>query len=249
MKVMPNPLFICIIGVDGSGKTTQANMLVDRLRKEGLRCRYAWFRFYHFTSLPLLAYARLMGLSEMKTLKSGRKIGYHYFYRSKVVSTLYPFFLFIDTLIFIIIKIYIPRRLFKTGMVCDRFIYDTIVDLMISTGDSNIHRSKIGRLFLRLMPRNMRALMLKVNEPVLRERREDVKWDKTLNKRIEYYDRLSKDFYIPVIDASPSVEEVHEELVRKLGEVRCLNEDISKKKLKDLLRNYPLPAFLLRTWS
>jgi len=203
---------ICIIGPDGVGKTTQVKMLIDRLRKEGINCEYKWLRFHHFFSLPLLGFARLMGLSEVKTLKSGGKIGYHYFYRSKAISSLYPIFLLIDTLIFITNKIYIPMKLFKKTIVCDRFVYDAIVDLMISTGNYEIYKSKIGKLFLSLIPQNSRIIMLIANEEILRKRREDVMHDTTLNLKIKLYKKLADEFDILTIDAGLSIEEIQKNI-------------------------------------
>ena len=92
-----NPKLICIIGVDGVGKTTHAQKLVGRLESDGVRCKYTWFRFYHFLSLLLLAYCRLVALTVYEA-KNGQRIGRHDFYKSKIISTLYPWLLFIDML-------------------------------------------------------------------------------------------------------------------------------------------------------
>lgn len=207
---------ICIIGPDGVGKSTQVKMLIDRLRKEGIKCEYKWLRFHHFFSLPLLAIARLMGLSEVKTLESDGKIGYHYFERSKTISILYPIFLFIDTLVFNTIKIYIPIKLFKKTIVCDRFVYDTIVDLMVSTRNYEIYKSKIGELFLSLIPKDSKVIMLVTDEEILKKRREDVMHDNTLNLRIKLYKKLAGEFGIPMIDARLPMEEVRKSLMRTL---------------------------------
>lgn len=207
---------ICIIGPDGVGKTNQVTMLIDRLREKGINCEYKWLRFYHFFSSPLLAFARLMGLSEVKTLENGGKIGYHYFYKSRVISSLYLIFLFIDTLVLIIIKIYIPIKLFKKTIVCDRFVYDTIVDLMVSTRNYEIYKSKIGELFLGLIPKDSKIIMLVMDEEILKKRREDVMYDKTLNLRIKLYKKLAGEFGIPMIDASLPMEEVKKSLMRTI---------------------------------
>lgn len=203
-----NPRLICIVGPDGTGKTTQAKLLVARLRRKGISCEYKWMRFYHFFSLPLLMLARFMGLSEVKTLKSGKKIGYHYFYKSKTISKIYPAFLFLDTLIFAIMKIYIPIKLLKKTIVCDRFIYDTIIDLELSTGENVINHSIMGRIFTKMVPKNTKTIMLIADEDVLRIRREDVLKDKTLGIKINLYRKLAQQFKIKMIEANLSIEEI-----------------------------------------
>lgn len=204
---------IGIVGPDGTGKTTQVNRLIDRLRNEGVDCEYKWMRLNHFFSLPLLAYARLLGLSEIQILDSGSKIGYHYFYKSRAISSIYPVVLFFDTLFFAIIKLHIPLKLFRKNLICDRFIYDTLVDLMISTGNYKIYKSKIGELYLGLLPKNSTIIMMIAENDILRKRRDDVMHDKILDLKIKLYRTLSKEFDIPVIDANLSIDEIHEHLM------------------------------------
>lgn len=155
--------FICISGPDGTGKSTQVELLIDSLKEVGYHYEYRWLRFHHLLSLPLLAFARLIGLSEVKTLDSGEKIGYHYFYKSKIISFLYSILLLSDTAIYTTTKVYIPIYLFRKKIIYDRFIYDTLVDLMVSTGNYDIYKSNIGNLFLKLIPENTSAVMLIAN--------------------------------------------------------------------------------------
>lgn len=209
---------ICIIGPDGTGKSTQANLLIDSLKKKGINCEYRWLRFHHFFSLPILGLARLLGLSEIKILKNGEKVGYHYFYKSKLISRLYSISLFVDTFIFTIVKVYIPMKLFNRNIACDRFIYDTLIDLMISTGNSNIYKSTLGNLFLRLIPKNNKSLMLIADENVLKARRDDVNYDKNLNSKINLYKKLAQKFEIPVINAELPITEINLQIMRVINE-------------------------------
>jgi len=208
---------ICIIGPDGAGKTTQAQLLVKRLKEKEIKCEYKWLRFNHFFSLPLLALARLIGLSEITILNNGKKIGYHYFYRSKTISLLYPMILFIDMLIFTLIKIFIPIKVYKKTIVCDRFIYDTIVDLMVATRNYDLYNTNIGKLFLSLVPKNSKAIMLITDEKTLRKRREDLMQDKTLNLRINLYKKLAQHLHIPMVDASLPIEKIQVHLLKMLN--------------------------------
>lgn len=208
---------ICISGPDGTGKSTQVDLLINSLKEIGFNYEYRWLRFHHLLSLPLLAIARLKGLSEVKTLDNGEKIGYHHFNKSKTVSWLYSLLLLLDTVIFTIAKVYIPIYFLRKSVVYDRFIYDTLIDLMVSTGNYDIYKSNIGNLFLKLIPENSNVLMLITDESTLRNRRDDVFYDETLSLKIKLYKNLSKKFNIPVIDASLPVEEVHNKIIEKIS--------------------------------
>lgn len=208
---------ICVIGPDGTGKTTQIELLINYFEKNGFYYKYQWLRFYHFFSLPLLLFARFYGLSEVKILDDGEKIGYHYFHRSKLISYIYPIFLFADTFLLIFFKIYLPL-LFGKKIICDRFIYDTIVDLMVSTSNYELYKSRVGKLFLMLIPRNKKIFLLISNETTLKTRREDIKKDRNIGLKIELYEKLANEFNLKTIDTQESINLVHEQLIRGLNE-------------------------------
>ncbi|KYC45235.1 MAG: thymidylate kinase [Candidatus Methanofastidiosum methylothiophilum] len=209
-----NNKIISIIGPDGVGKTTQIELLISKLNEKGLRYESKWLRFNHFFSLPLLALARFMGLSEIITLESGNRLGYHYFYRSRAISALYAFLLLADTMINTFFKVYIPVFIFRRNIIYDRFIYDTMVDLMVSTGNMS---ETYSTLFSGLIPRKSISILLITDTETLRQRRDDVMYDKALEQKINRYHQLSEKFNIPTVDANQPVENVHKELLRKVG--------------------------------
>ena len=211
---MEPPRLICIVGPDGTGKTTQAEMLIEYLSKKGLNYEYRWMRFHHFISLPVLGLARILGLTEVQTLPDGKKIGYHHFYKSKLISVVYPLTLYLDTLLAMVFKLYTPMKIQKKRIVCDRFIYDTLVDLAIDLDNPEVINSRIAKRFLRLVPRDCLTVLLLAPYEKIKERREDLKFDKSLEKRIEIYKELSKRFpQIRLIDASLDIENVHRQIV------------------------------------
>lgn len=209
---------ICISGPDGTGKTTQVNLLINKFREKGIEYEYKWLRFHHFFSLPVLGIARLIGLSEVKELKNGDKIGYHYFYKSKIISKIYIISMYVDTLLFTLIKVHIPMKFFKSNIACDRFIYDTLIDLIISTRNNNILHSTVGKSFLRLVPNNSKFLILIADENTLKKRREDISIDKTINLKIKLYKKLANELEIPIINAGSSIENINLQILRSLNE-------------------------------
>jgi thymidylate kinase len=206
---------ICIIGVDGVGKTAHVRKLLETLDDKKIPNKYVWFRFYHFSSLLLLIYCRLVHLTVYE-IKNGQKIGRHEFYKSKIISFLYPYLLFIDMYPLYIIKIYLPLRLGYT-MICDRFVYDTLVDLMIDLKNFEIYQKFSGKLFLRLNKRVNKMILLDLDESIIRERRKDLMVDQSLEERRKVYKQLAKVFNIKMIDNSKNFNEVNDSIIKYMG--------------------------------
>lgn len=200
--------------MDGSGKTTQTQLLLKNLHRRKIRCRYSHSRFGHFVSIPLLVFARLAKLTEVERV-GGKNLGYHYFERLGPVARLYPLTFLIDTIISYAVKIYLPLLL-GFVVVSDRFVSDALVDLSVSTKFENIEKSMLGRLYLRLVPKRTITFFLKVRYETLKERRADVFQDKTIGKRVSTYDRLIPHLGVHVLDGEASIESIQNEILTHL---------------------------------
>ena len=209
---------LCLTGVDGTGKTTQAMELVKYFRARGKKCTYVWLRFPHLFSIPILAYARLTGLTRYVEIE-GQRYGSWEFYRSKWVSAVFPWLLLLDTFVFAIVRIYIPLLLGYI-VICDRFVYDILVDLMVALRQDGYHSTRVGRLFFTLLPRGTKAILLDLDVACIRQRRDDLKGDSTLRLRRKLYLRLAKDRDIPVVIPVGSVEEARGEILELIGASR-----------------------------
>lgn len=202
---------IIFTGVDGAGKTTHSKLLMEELEAKGCSVKYVWGGFFHFFSLPLLAYARGMGYTETYRVGS-KQVSCHCFHRSRLLAFLYPITLLIDTFIFNLVFI-IPYTLIGKSVICDRFVYDILVHLMVSLNDPEIMYKNCARLYLSLIPCESRVIMLKTSPHLLLKRREDIANDKTLHYKIMLYERIAKIFKIPVINSDKSVICVHQQIL------------------------------------
>lgn len=209
-------MFICITGIDGVGKTTHVNLILEHLRNKGVKCEYKWLRFHHLISLPLLAFCRLAGYTRVSTLGGTQKCSYHEFYRSGFIAFVYPWILLMDTVLFTTVKVYIPM-LFGTTIVCDRFVYDTLIDVVVATRDLGICNKTVGKLFLKLIPENARIVMLCLDKATVLSRREELMDDVTFDERYELYKSFSDEFDIKVVDNGGAVESVNKSAINVLG--------------------------------
>ena len=122
----------------------------------------------------------------------------------------------VDVAISIFTKYYIPVKFLKKKIVYDRFLYDTLIDLMISTGNHNLYNSMVGDFFLKLIPNNGLTIMLISNEDELRKRRDDVEQDKCLKLKIKLYKKIAKEFNILTLNAALPKYEVYHNIIKTL---------------------------------
>ena len=205
------PSLICLIGMDGTGKTTHARTLVREIQSDNRKCVYRWLHYARLLSLPLLVYARLRGLSKYKTV-AGQKYGSWEFKRSFLLCHVLPWLMLVDAFLFSLVKIRLPLLLGYT-VVVDRYIHDILVDIMLGTEQPYLHRKPVGQLFLKLVLRKSSVVLLDVDAEKLRVRRDDLRHDETLERHGKYYNRLAQDMGIPVVRSEYAEDEVHAKIV------------------------------------
>jgi hypothetical protein len=210
------PRFIYITGCDGTGKTTQARLLLEQLRSQGIKARHVWLRFPFLLSLPLLAYARWRGLSWYQQM-GGKRQGYWGFRRSRLLQLFLPWTLLADAALAGLFKIYLPQWRGET-VVCERFVLDILVDLAVAFDDPNLHRHLPGRLFLSLLPGRARIAVLDLDAAAIRLRRPDLIYDKKLETRLAIFRLVSGDWELPVFTSGDPADEVCMQLYRKFYE-------------------------------
>lgn len=193
---MKNQIYY-IAGSDGSGKTTFLKELEKQLVLDNKITRHIWVRSPKILSKPLMAYCRLTGLTKYKTI-DGIKYGKHEFYRSTFVSWLFPMLQLLDFKI----KWYLEKRKIRNNEIIlfDRFNLDTLCDLMVDTKKMNLHKSWIGKEFMKLTPKKSRITILKVDEEIIKERKLDTLYDELLEDKINAFNILSKDFNINIVE-------------------------------------------------
>ncbi len=186
-----------IAGSDGSGKTTLLKDLEKELLDNSNKTRHIWIRSPKILSKPLMVYCRLAGLTKYKTI-DGIKYGKHEFYRSSFVSWLFPILQLAD---FKIKWFFEKRKISSKDIVLfDRFNIDTLSDLMVDTKRMDLHKTWVGKEFIKLTPRNSKSIILKVDAEVVRKRKLDTLYDDTLDDKIRIFQFLSKELNIELIE-------------------------------------------------
>lgn len=202
---------IYLLGADGSGKTTYLDTVEKELNKKGITTRHIWIRSPKIFSKPLMAYCRLVKLTKYETI-DGIKYGIHEFYKSPFVSWLFPILQLID----FNIKWFQEKRKVRANdtLLFDRFCLDTLADLMVDTKRFDLHKTWIGKAFIKKLPNNCKTIVLNVDAEIIRSRKKDTLYDKSLDSKVKVYKLLSKDLNLRVIDNNRAFEAVEKEIIK-----------------------------------
>lgn len=226
---------IILIGIDGSGKTRHGRKLASGFVKSGRKSRYVWMRSAYFFSLPFMALCRVLGFAVIHKLPNGRTCTEH-LYHKRPISLIWPWIQFLDLLLFVAVKIYIPL-IRGYLMVVDRFVHDILVDLMVDVNNPELHKSLVGQLILRLIPTGAITFLFDVDKQTALQRKTDIPNLRYLMVRIRYYRFVACYLKIPRINTFCSFDPVHEQLLRELKKRRALLAlDCIKRQLRNRLQ-------------
>ena len=203
-----------LAGADGTGKSTQAAILLGRLARAGVPARHLWLRFPFLLSGPLLAYARWRGLSRIEE-RDGVCCGTWDFGRSRALRTLLPWSLLVDAALASLIRVYLPLLCGRT-LVCERFVLDMLVDLALGCGDPHLGAGLPGALYRRLLPRGSRVAILDLDPATAIARRPALAADRNVDRRLMLYRQLAATAGVPLVAAGCSIDAVSAAVRREL---------------------------------
>jgi thymidylate kinase len=209
---------VCLVGIDGAGKTCHARRLVAESLLSA-RSRYLWLRETNsFFSIPFMALCRILGLTEVHHLRNGVTCTEHRYYRNKAVATIWPWIQLVDAVIVLAFMVYIPIMR-GSVLVCDRYVHDLLVDLMADTGNSDLHIRMVGRLMLKLVPRGSLTFVLDADEDTILKRKSDIPSMQYLRRRRQLYRLIANYLDLPSVNCSQPFDAVHTALVRLIRQV------------------------------
>lgn len=215
---------LVLSGLDGSGKSTQAELLAGRLKEEGYSVGTVWNRWEPIVSAPLVRLARL----RLKSAENVTPEGYSGFTRAKqrkmkspwkrrlwqlMVWSEYSFE--VNTRLF-------PHILRRRGVICDRYVYDTMIDMAINF---SLPADSLAELFhhplLSFYPKPALVVFLDVDPFTGASRKEDGTPAEYLADRREYYLSMARLLGAPAVDACGSIDDVSSRIWELTGEWRA----------------------------
>jgi thymidylate kinase len=202
---------IVLSGLDGSGKSTQAALLAERLRGEGVRARAIWNRWNPFISAPFIRIARRhlrvtegVGNDDYRSFTEAKRKKMRSAWKRNVWQLM----------VWSEYSLQVHGRLFRhriagTKVICDRYVYDTLIDIAInfSVGANDI-RELMSHPLLSLFPKPALVIFIDIDPEVGAARKSDGTPPTYLADRRAYYAALSHMLSAPLIDGGASVTSV-----------------------------------------
>ena len=204
-------LLIRFTGVDGSGKTTHAKHLLWFLRRKGYSSKYVWAASRPIFLYPFLVVTRILGY--WKTVKKDawtdplenappsirKKFG-----------ALYRFLIFVDIEIITLLKVELPL-LFVRVVICDRYVYDLIMELTLS----NLHSTSFAKLMLHVTPAPKRTFFTDAPLHIVAQRRPQLV-NGGIYAKIGAYRKLARILNFKIVDTTTRFETNQDHIRREV---------------------------------
>ncbi len=221
--MMPRGALICFMGIDGSGKTTQARLLVDRLAARGVKTMYTWSRGEVLTirRLFLSVGRRALGTSTRQITHDQTSYREYQSRKSRLMSnplvrTLWSVMTYAEHIVQINTDI---RRRVRDGywVVCDRYQWDTLIDLAVLNRKSPSWLVNGFNTFMwKLIPRPAMTFLIDIPADEAMRRKDDIPSLDYVQKRRDHYQYLAGRASLKVIDGCRDVAAIHGEIVNIL---------------------------------
>jgi dTMP kinase len=213
---------IVLIGLDGSGKTTQAELLCEWLNSKGVTAAAVWMRGESYLTRPLLWIGKaVLRAPGEKKRGEGIKVGGEYdryvnskesMFKSGLLRAIWRVLTLID--LYISLKKALSK-LPRTAevIVMDRYVYDTFIDIDSAFGAGGAELDRLLKSsWLRLFPRPCSVILIEISPEDAMKRKDDIPSMRYLTERHGLYNRVAWAVGATSIDGTQSVEEVRAEL-------------------------------------
>lgn len=204
-------MLICLTGIDGSGKSTQAEKLVMRLRMAGYPARYVWAgRKSSFTApFVRLGKSHMHAPQRPSTASVEMNAPYRSYMRDmkhlferRLARAAWQRLTLAEHVLQIWKRASIPLARGEI-VVCDRYLYDTLVSQAVLFGVTlDQFMVEPNDLVLRLVPRPAVGFWLDVPSDIALSRKADIYDREHLEARQPLYAYLSQKLSLHTLDAT-----------------------------------------------
>lgn len=211
---MNHPSFINITGIDGSGKTTMARFLTKHLRSEDVKTRYVWIKSLHTLAYFISRIFESRGWRRLVKNPNNTIVFRFELPNSRSAEKFWQIIEFISVLPWIIVKVNLAI-FFGFTVVSDRYTIDSIISIAMRTRSPSFVESFLGKLLLRMIPKEAAVIYLDVDLHTVLKRRHDIEYTADeIQGQIVLYRLLAEKMGAYFIDTRMlSIEDVEKKVV------------------------------------
>jgi thymidylate kinase len=202
---------ISFSGLDGSGKSTLIGMLSAKLDQCGIPHKVVWAKFGLHPLGRITALIRRKNQPLQKTLDQNEPVESRNLFRFVYMQILlWSYYLILRR------RVLAPLRRGYL-LLCDRYTYDTIVDLVVELG---LDTDRAEKLMTKIwIPKPDLAFWLNIDPVVAQSRKDDALSISHGNARITQYQEISNKFSLIEITGDLSPEESLAVIIEKIKEI------------------------------
>jgi dTMP kinase len=211
---------ICFMGIDGSGKSTLAKALYRELQNQGIQCTYLWWLQAENSLLRRTLRKVLTGKGPTHTrpLSKQRLMDAH-----KKQQYAYQMCVLLDYLRQLVTRVIVPVSFGKT-VICDRYIYDTVIAFAIEFGYSEPRLDQVLKIVESVSPSPDVLFIVDVPIEIAFSRKGDITDPDSLRIPKKTYLEMSKKMSACLLDGTRDLEslskDVLSEVEKRLGRRR-----------------------------
>jgi dTMP kinase len=210
--------FVCFIGIDGSGKTTLANIAINVLGEHNMKSRYiycGWRQFESFIFKPFVKVVRRLARSNVNS--NGENESYISASKQRFPN-LFKFLVSIDYYFVVFPKLIIPLIAGK-NIASDRYFYDVIINTGVDLNNSYEEIKTSTRRWQRIFPKPDLLFLVDIPVEVAYSRKDDIPSKEYLTEHRRIFLSLANDFDMTVLDGTMPLEKLNEIIKYKIDEL------------------------------